>query len=245
MNKVIIIISFMIFLFLIKKNKESFKNNYKSYFINLDRDNKRRNYMKKQFRENNIKCQRFKAFDKNLLNKKKIEEMKNNNILDLNYKPKIHKLGSIACLVSHTNLYKKIYRENKGGIFLIFEDDCKILPGFNKKIEYYLDRLPQDWDMIWLGYNNIKGKKYNKDFYIPNEGYHIGYNSQHHCYLLNYKFIPKLLGILLPIKENFITKDQILRINFSKFNAYFCKERLAIQDMKEFPFSERTGGRNG
>ena len=99
--------------------------------------------------------------------------------------------------------------------------------------------------MIWLGYNKIKGKKYDDNFYIPKNGIIWHYNSQHHCYLLNYKFIPKLLDILLPIKKNFNTKDTVLRANFYKFNAYFLKEKLAVQDMEEFPTSERTGGKNG
>ena len=229
-------------------NIENFDNPNKitaAYFINLDRQEDRRIYMEKQFKDNNINCKKFSAFDKKLLDENKINEMKKNNILDNNHNLKENKLGSVACLVSHTELYKKIYKEYDGGIFLIFEDDCKILPDFNKKLDYYLARLPKDWDMIWLGYNKIKGKKYDDNFYIPKQGYHVGCNSQHHCYLLNYDFIPKIIKILLPIKSNFRNKDQILRYNFDKFKAFFLKERLAVQDMEEFPTSERTGGKNG
>ena len=99
--------------------------------------------------------------------------------------------------------------------------------------------------MIWLGYNKIKGGKYDDNFYIPKSGLIWHHNSQHHCYLLNYKFIPQLIKILLPIKQKFNTKDTVLRVNFDKFKPFFLKERLAVQDMEEFPTSERTGGKNG
>lgn len=244
--EVVILILIILFIILYK-NQENFNNKkkIKSYYINLDRHIDRNKYMKEQFNKNNIDCERFSAFDKKIIDKKKISDLKNNNIIANNYLPKKDNYGSIACLVSHTELYKKIYRENKDGIFLIFEDDCKILPDFNKKLDYYLARLPKDWDMIWLGYNNIKGKRYDDNFYIPLQGKHWGFNSQHHCYLLKYKFIPKLLKILLPIRTNFNTKDTVIRENFDSFKAFFLKEKLAIQDRKEFPTSERTGGKNG
>ena len=151
----------------------------------------------------------------------------------------------MACLISHTNLYKYIKKNFNYGIFLIFEDDCKILGNFSYKLNLYLSTLPKDWDMCWLGYNKIKGKKFNKYWYKPKKGPLWGYNSQHHCYLINYNGIDKILNILLPIYKNFNTKDTILRLNFDKFNAYFLKEKLAIQDMYEFPISERTGLKNG
>lgn len=215
-----------------------------SYFINLDRQHERREYMEAQFKDHGIDCRRFSAFDKKLLSDTKLNEMKMNNVLHKNYNPRPNN-GSIACLISHVNLYKQIYEEYDGGIFLVFEDDCKILPDFSEKLNNYLERLPEEWDMIWLGYNKIKGERYDDNFYIPLSGNNIGYNSQHHCYLLHYNFIPKIIEILLPLTSNFKTKDKKLRYNFDKFKAFFLRERLAVQDMQHFPISERTGRKNG
>ena len=100
--------------------------------------------------------------------------------------------------------------------------------------------------MIWLGYNKIKGTKISSHYFKPEVGFHVGYNSQHHCYLIRNKGISKLLNIIFPVKSNFNTKDTVLRRNFHKFNAYFYKERLrTVQDIDEFPISERTGNKNG
>ena len=42
-----------------------------------------------------------------------------------------------------------------------------------------------------------------------------------------------------------MNKDTVLKMNFDKFNPYFLYKRLAVQDMEEFPISDRTGERNG
>jgi GR25 family glycosyltransferase involved in LPS biosynthesis len=244
----IILILFVILVFTkTTKNIEKFTNNkiVSSYYINLDRNNSRRKYMEEQFIKNKLDVTRFKAFDKKQLNKNMILELKQKKIISYNHNPQPDKYGSIACLMSHANLYKKIYKQYKGGTFLILEDDCKLIDNFKSKLNYYLDKLPPNWDMVWFGYNNIKGHKIDKYFYKPEQGLHWGYNSQHHCYIINYKFIPKMLEILFPIKPNFNTKDTIIRQNFNKFNAYFCHEKLAVQDSETFPNSERTNGRNG
>jgi len=253
MTKLILMILILILLILVigsKKNIEKFESNKsksitKCYFINLDKHKKRKIYMEEQFNQTNLDCIRFNGFDKNLLTDKKIKELKKKNLISEDYYPHKSSYGSICCLLAHTNLYKQIKNNFKSGYFLIFEDDCKILPKFNKKLERYIKTLPTDWDMAWLGYNNIKGKKINEDWWKPKQGFFSGCNSQHHCYLLNYKFIDKVLKILLPINKSFINKDMIFRKNFDKFNGYFLKERLAIQDTNEFPISERTGRKNG
>ena len=76
-----------------------------------------RKYMENQFKNNNIKCKRFSAFDKKILTKEEILKMKNNNIIDKKHNVSRNKLGTIACLVSHTELYKKIKKEYNGGFF--------------------------------------------------------------------------------------------------------------------------------
>ena len=245
------IISVLLILLILKNcfnKKENFKSNLNipAYFINLDRQNDRKEYMNKQFKNNNLNVTRYSAFDKKLLSENKLLEFQKNNTIESAFAvQKQKKEGSLACLLSHLYLWGKIYNQKNDEISLIFEDDCKILPNFNQKLQEAIHNAPEDWDMIWLGYNKIKGQKVSDHYYKPFKGYHWGYNSQHHCYLIKRKAFPKLQKILLPVKKNFNTKDTVLRINFDKFNAYFYKERLAVQDVDEFPTSERTGNKNG
>ena len=74
----------------------------------MDRQVDRKNYMEKQFKKNNLNCKRFSAFDKKIMSQQQILKMKNSNIIDKKHNVPNNKLGTVACLVSHTELYKKI-----------------------------------------------------------------------------------------------------------------------------------------
>ena len=236
-----------------KINKNTITNNTvnKIFYINLERHIDRRRYMEKQFKNNNLNVVRYNAFDKNRTDDNYLDNMIKNNLLEgKSVIKRKKKQGSLACLISHTELWRKILTNNininnNSDYYLIFEDDCKILPKFNEKLKFYLKHIPNDADMVWLGYNRIKGKKVNEYFYKPYQGWNKGFNSQHHCYLVNKKGIKKLLKIIIPLKYSFHTKDTLIKMNFDKFNPYFLREKLAVQDLEEFPISDRTGMRNG
>ena len=129
-------------------------------------------------------------------------------------------------------------------MYLIFEDDCYLDSNFKEECNKYIKHLPSDWDMAWLGYNKFEGPNTSNIFNKPYNN-KKGCNSQHHCYLVNRKSIPKFKNILFPF-AGIVPKDIILRSNFNKFNAYFLFKKLAHQDKNTFKFSTRKeGGFNG
>ena len=196
--------------------------------------------MEEQFKNIGIIAEKHLGQDKYKI-AENIENILNEGYIDrsfyLNNKKKVEVNGSIACFISHCSLWKKL-KNQPGNIFLIFEDDCHILPSFNTKLNNIYSDIPEDWDMIWLGHGKLKGKYINDNVLIPDNNPGIGKNAQHHCYMIKKSSIDKLLNILLPI-DSFLPKDSKIRRNFDKFNAYFVKEKLAVQDRKEFPKSER------
>ena len=216
-----------------------------AYYITVNdkKFEKRQELMDKQIKKYNLDINKYYGVNKNKIHFKNI--LKHKVLLNMNNVKK--NLGSLACYLSHIFLYLKIYKENKNNnkqVFLILEDDCIILPNFKKKLEFFYKYIPKNWDMVWLGYNHFSGKPINKYVGKPKNKSGIGYNSQHHCYLLKKKSIPKILKILLPINfKKFISQDNYLRNNFDKFNAYFVSQRLAFQNMKMI--STRTGKKNG
>ena len=143
----------------------------------------------------------------------------------------------MACLLTHCGLWEKL-KQSHNKNFLIFEDDCHILPDFKEKAKRYLKEVPDDWDMIWLGHGKLKGRKISKNVLVPENNPGAGYNALHHCYMIKKSSIDKILNIIFPLKEN-ISKDSIIRKNFDKFNAYFIVESLASQDRVNFRVSER------
>ena len=227
-----------------KKNfLENFSDNYvwdSSYYITISRLKDRQKYIEKQFLNQYLVVNKHLGQDKLILNDnipKLIEEGYIDKEFYFNNKAKFENNGSVACFISHCSLWKKL-KNISGEVFLIFEDDCKILPNFKNNINEIYKDIPTDWDMIWLGHNKLKGEYINKNIIVPQNNPGRGFNAQQHYYIIKKKSINKLLDILLPI-NSFLTKDCKIRENFDKFNAYFLIKNLAIQDRKVFSKSER------
>lgn len=214
----------------------------KAFYINVKGETMRNMYMKKEFRKQKINVTRFNAINKNDIDDNYIQKLINENKLTPdNQIKKRNREGVLACLLSHHTLWEKIYNEERGDMYLIFEDDCYLDTNFKEECKKYIKHLPADWDMAWLGYNRFLGPDDNNIFNKPiikKEGVR-GTNAEHHCYLINRKSIPKFKDILFPYKGS-PSKDCVLRNNFDKFNAYFLFKKLAHQDRVTFKESTRT-----
>jgi GR25 family glycosyltransferase involved in LPS biosynthesis len=240
------IILFVIILFILYKLKVDIENFEEqniwdgAYYITLPRLKERQKYMINQFKKNNLFVNKYLGQDKLIL-KENIPKLLEEGYIDkgfyLNNTEKVEKNGSIACFISHCSLWKKLKNE-PGEVFLIFEDDCMVLPNFTNNVNKMIKYVQKDWDMIWLGHGKLKGKLINNNILVPENNPGPKFNSLHHCYLIKKSSIDKLLKILLPI-DSFTPKDCKIRKNFDKFNAYFIKKSLAIQDWKKFNKSER------
>ena len=215
-----------------------------SYYITVREFKKRQYLMDKQIKKYNLNITKFFGVNKKYINN---NYLFNNRLIKRPIKYK--EIGSVACLVSHINLYKKIYNENKDNdkeIFLILEDDAVLCPNFLQKLNFYYDFIPDNWDMVWLGYNKLKGDLINKYIMKPKNNPGVGYNAQHHCYLIKKSSIPKILNILIPIYYiSKYTKDGYLRLNFHRFNAYFVIDKLSKQNLQLESKRKLFGGLNG
>jgi len=219
----------------------------KAFYINVDDQTSRDRYMKKEFRKQKINVTRFSAIDKKGIDDNYIQKLINENKLTPdNQIKKRNNQGTLACLLSHHTLWEKIYNEESGDMYLIFEDDCYLDSNFKEECKKHIKHLPADWDMAWLGYNRFIGPDNDNIFNKPiiENPHRIGTNAQHHCYLINRKSIPKFKDILFPYNGT-TTKDTIIRNNFDKFNAYFLFKKLAHQDTDTFKISTRTNAKNG
>ena len=123
------------------------------YYVTIERLKDRQIYMNNQFKKNNLTVKKHLGQDKQFINKNVDNLLKNNYIHPDILKKKNLNNGSLICLITHASLYKKLLTE-PGNIFLIFEDDCKILPNFKNNVKKYYKYFPNDWDMIWLGHKN-------------------------------------------------------------------------------------------
>lgn len=104
--------------------------------INLERRPERWERMKERFaRHGIVSVERFSAIDGLRLSVPETWP----------YTP-----GQYGCLQSHLAVLRSA-RENDAPNILIFEDDCIFDDEFNQKFLHYIEQVPDDWDMLFLG----------------------------------------------------------------------------------------------
>ncbi len=242
-SKIVILIILLVILICLKKPKiEHFDNELywdEVYLLNIPRLEKRKNYMLKEFKKHGLNSKIHYGVDKNDIDENFLEKLKNEGKITQKYLNESlnKKQGTLACLLTHVGLWEKLKKSDKNH-FLIFEDDCHIRPGFKEKAREYLRYVPSDWDMIWLGHGRLKGEKINKHVLVPENNPGFALNALHHCYMIKKTSVDKFLNFLYPLNVR-SSKDNIIRKNFDKFNAYFIIDSLANQDRKVFSVSER------
>lgn len=137
-------------------------------------------------------------------------------------------LGQIGCSLSHVKLYEKIANSEWDKV-LILEDDCIFLPEIIN-VENYMNQLPNDWSMIYVGY----GGDYNVN---PNFSQNIAKITKEqfqtlvgtHCIGIDKQFAKKMAEFN---KEGFYTADGAFMEIVKQQNAitYAIFPNLAIQE---------------
>ena len=218
--KIIIVI---LILFILINNLTTIDNFYsksikidKYYIINLDKDVERLNKFDVHAKKNNLNYTRFPAIDGKKINKNDIRLKKyfSKNLKNYNLIRK-------SCALSHITLWQRI-KEEKNKFTIIFEDDVIIPNNFNNKLKLYLEQLPDNWDILFLGGNQIIGKKYSENLVIPDKSKFGNFGL--FAYLINSKninyIVDKCKNISLHI-DNFVQKELGKRLNL-----FFCNPQL-------------------
>lgn len=149
--------------------------------------------------------------------------------LNGNYKShsEIRKVGEIGCYLSHYNIWKDIVDKGYNNV-IIFEDDINI--NVEKDIlNEYLENIPRDYDMVYLGYTTIPLNSINK-IEIENKYWERGINNIFgtHSYILSNKGCKKLLEKVLPINEQIDSYINYYTYYDNNFNKYIPKIQLFI-----------------
>lgn len=198
----------------------------KAYLISLKESIKRRNRFNRLSKNASVNVEWFNAIKGSKIN---IDEYRSKGYIADDFQLKM--AGSLGCLLSHVHVWEKIQDDKNCEIGLIFEDDAIIKKDFLKKLSSIPEiMIPNDWDMIWLGWHKINCQSINTYFGKPNEGRG---NSGHFGYLIKSSSVDKLKSLLIPY-NNLNSKDVILRKNFDKFNAYFLKKKIITTPFIEF-----------
>ena len=207
----------VIFLYLIPGSnlKESFnenKQNCKIYFINLDENIDRWNNLSLELQK---KFTRFPAVNGKKLDKDQLIKdgiISNENNL---------RMGQIGCALSHITILKKIQKQDEP-YGIILEDDVKIPSDFS----FENLKLPDDFDICFLGGCNIKGEKVVKNWIRPTSK-NGAFNLCWHAVLVKKKNVQKILDLLIPLKRPI---DSQIRAEYDKLKVFYHYPNLISQN---------------
>lgn len=128
------------------KNKSTFKlkNIGPIYYINLDEQIERRDYMESQFKywgiENYTRISAYDGRDDDL-----------SDIITGRY-PEAMSSGEIGCITSHLKAIKHWYENSDSSYAIIMEDDCNLdlVKYWNFTWQDFYSHIPYDWDVVQI-----------------------------------------------------------------------------------------------
>lgn len=130
------------------------------------------------------------------------------------------KASQVACKISHLRMIQDA-KENKHEYVCIFEDDAKVVDGFDSRIDI-LAQVPIDWDMVYLGAHHY----YKPTYVLDGIGKCV-------CSLstVAYMVHSRMYDIII----NELKKDMILDVIYTniiqqKYNCYCLFPNLVTQD---------------
>lgn len=103
--------------------------------------------------------------------------------------------GAWGCYRSHISLLEYCM-SNDVQSYMVFEDDSVFVPDFEEKYTTFINNIPPDWDMFYLGgsllhTDNHPPTKINEHIYVP---YNV---NRTHCFAVNKKGYRYLYDFLL------------------------------------------------
>lgn len=206
----------------------------KIYYINLDNDQNKKTYFESEIKKSDLltrQCKRYEAvFGENLdiriipnhiisqTAKQQIKSKKQKQYgISLTY-------GSAACALSHYLIYEECINDNRP--YMIFEDDIIIKDSFDTQLSELLDlfmteNLHNDYDIIYLGYNEIPGFQKNilKGVVSRPRGLITGLYG----YIVSNRGAKKILDNVFPLKQQI---DSSISNNIEKFNLFCSSNRM-------------------
>lgn len=126
--------------------------------------------------------------------------------------------GHLGCWDSHRRLMEKLNNEGNG-VSLVLEDDCDIVDGLDYKA--YLDELPDDWDLLYLGGINQDAPEQFSE--------HLDYAKnilQTHAYIIRDKFVHTLLETLTNHRWKV---DIVFSEAIKRGKCFICNPVVAVQ----------------
>jgi GR25 family glycosyltransferase involved in LPS biosynthesis len=114
----------------------------KVYCLNLDRRNDRWQNSQELFAKHNLQVEGFPATD--------WQDIFSGTAYEQRYRT------NVAHLTGFVRFFKKVIAEGTGNVLLL-EDDIEVPENFTELFNEYIEQVPGDWGMLYLGGNHSEG----------------------------------------------------------------------------------------
>lgn len=138
------------------------------------------------------------------------------------------KKQEISLAYKHLQIYKDISK-NRYEKSLIFEDDVLLLENFEKKFNLYLEKTPQDWDLIFIG--NGCNLRINQSFLLKDKVAYKTCPPRTKCtdsYCIKLEAVNKILSTIVPISLP-IDFELNYQMSIHNLNCYWWDPPLTTQ----------------
>lgn len=165
--------------------------NIRTFVISLKETPARTEYILEQCKLQNINAELFTAINGERLG---LTTVLPNKLEHVDREVKLTN-GNIGCLLSHLMLWKLLLYLPQNE-FLILENDCIFCNGFEGLFDKLYDKLPLDWEMVYVGWI-----RYGHDVVksVIAEGISVRIPSATHAYMVKKIALPKLIDSIYPI----------------------------------------------
>jgi GR25 family glycosyltransferase involved in LPS biosynthesis len=133
-------------------------------------------------------------------------------------------VGAVGCYLSHLQVFDNL-RKSSNDYAIVFEDDVKfVTPNLYQQIVYYMDLLPNTWDIMLLGCVCLVCKKHSR--YQDLQHFFLM-----HAYVVKRSSAEKILAELeyMPIRQQ-IDSELSTMVFANKLKVYCLNKHLVIQD---------------
>lgn len=213
------------------------------YYINMDKDTDRRNFMERQIEKMpNVHFTRITGFNGYAIENKRNDVIKHDHAL-IEFVNKYDEMSKseIGCTMSHLIAIKKAYK-NGDKIAMICEDDilfdtCTLI----KPISEMIENAPKNWEILQLSSFtpkeiHEKSKNHPNTEYIRNNGKQRHYNTA--CYLINRNGMETILKMTSSIhRDNFFIINKNLNFPSSGTADTFIYEICVTYTILPVPFT--------
>jgi GR25 family glycosyltransferase involved in LPS biosynthesis len=129
----------------------------------------------------------------------------------------------IGCGLSHLFIWQDAIQKNYKNI-LVLEDDVHFTDDFNEYLEHVMEKLPKDYDILYLGYSDLICRKPidSSSNYIQKPIFLLAT----HAYIISNKGLKKIIKLITKVNDHI---DRLIAYNIHKLNIYASKKKIVNQ----------------